>query len=112
MLGQRLAAETERANRAEILRARDLARRVPLDRQPRILGLHPFAVVLDPQQLLAAKLDRDRDARRAGIERVLDQLLDDRGRTLDDFAGGDLIREMEGKPVDAGHMNYVLRATC
>ena len=47
---------------AEVVRAGDLARRVPLDRQPRVLRLHPLAVVFDANQLLAAELDRDRDA--------------------------------------------------
>ena len=81
----------------------DLARRMPLDRQPRVLGIHALAIVLDAEQLLAAELDRDRDARRAGVERVLDQLLDDRGGPLDDFARGDLVGEMERKAVNAGH---------
>ena len=39
--------------------------------------------------------------RRARVEGVLDQLLDDRGGTLDDLAGGDLVREMRGQAVDA-----------
>ena len=94
---QRLAAEAERRDRAEIVGAADLARRVPLDRQPRVLRLHPLAVVLDADQLLAAELDRDGDAARAGVERVLDQLLDDRGRPLDDLAGGDLVGEVGGR---------------
>ena len=57
--------------------------------------LHPLAIVLDANQLLAAELDGDRDATRAGVERVLDQLLDDRRRPLDDFAGGDLVGEVQ-----------------
>ena len=55
--GQRLAAEPQRANRREVVLARDLARRMPLDRQPRILRLHAVAVVFDANQLLAAELD-------------------------------------------------------
>ena len=43
-----------------------------------------------------------------GVERVLDQLLDDRGGTLDDFAGGDLIGEMKREPVDPGHSAEML----
>ena len=73
---------------------RDLARRVPLDRQPRVVRLHALAVVFDANQLLAAELDGDADAAGAGVERVLDQLLDDRGGPLDDFAGGDLVGEI------------------
>jgi hypothetical protein len=61
--GQRFAAEPERPDRAEVVGARDLARRVPLDRQPRVLRLHPLAVVFDANQLLAAELDGDGDAR-------------------------------------------------
>ena len=63
--GQRLAAKPERADRGQIVGAGDLARRMPLDRQPRVLRVHAFAVVLDPQRLLAAELDGDRNARRA-----------------------------------------------
>ena len=74
---------------------------MPLDRQPRILGIHAVAVVFDADQLLAAELDRDRDAPRPGVDRVLDQLLDDGRGPLDDFAGGDLIGEIRGKPVDS-----------
>ena len=91
---QRLAAEAERQDGRQIVGSPDLARRVPLDRQPRVLRLHPFAVVLDADLLLAAELDVDREPRRAGVDRVLDQLLDDRGRPLDDLAGGDLVGEI------------------
>ena len=84
---------------AEIVGAADLARRVPLDRQPRVLRLHPLAVVLDADLLLAAELDVNREAARAGVDRVLDQLLDDRGGPLDDLAGGDLVGEVGGQAV-------------
>ncbi len=102
---QRLAAEPERANRAEVVGPRNLAGGVPLDGQLRVRRLHPLAVVLDANQLLAAELDGDRDPRRTRIERVLDQFLDHRGRALDDFAGGDLIREVERKAVNRGPAN-------
>jgi hypothetical protein len=75
--GQRLAAEPEGVDRAEIRRVRDLARGVPLDRQPGIVGVHAGAVVLDPDQSLAAELHRNGDAPRACVERVLDEFLDD-----------------------------------
>ncbi len=87
----------------EILGPADLARRVPLDRQARILAIHAVAVVLDADRLLAAELDRDRDAARVRVERVLDQLLDDGRRTLDDFAGRDLIGEMKREAIYAAH---------
>ena len=76
---------------------------MPLDGELRVLRPHALAVVLDANQLLAAELDGDRDPGRARIERVLDQLLDHRRRPLDDFSGGNLIGEVEGKAVDTTH---------
>ena len=86
------APESERRDGRQIVSAADLARRVPLDGQSRILRLHPFAIVVNSDQFLAAELNDDRQPPRTGIDGVLDQLLDDGGRPLDDFAGGNLIR--------------------
>src|SRR5581483_510332 len=47
-------------------------------------------------------LDIHFDSVRAGIETVLDQLLDDRGGALDHFAGGDLIDQLARENSD-GH---------
>ena len=47
----------------------------------RISFLPPYSVVMV-------------SARRLGVDGVLDQLLDDGRRPLDDFAGGDLIRQV------------------
>ena len=58
------------------------------------------AVVADADQADAAFLQVDVDAQRAGIQGVLDQLLDHRGRALDDFAGGNLVDE------DLGQLSY------
>jgi hypothetical protein len=79
-----------------------------LDGQSRILRVHPLAVIFNAQQLFAAKLDRHGNAPGAGIERVLDKLLDDRRGTFDHFAGGDLIGEVQGKAVDAGHSELTI----
>ena len=49
-----------------------------------------------------ARFDRDVDAPRAGVERVLDQLLDRRSRPLDHFAGGDAVDEQRIEAAD-GH---------
>ena len=51
----------------------------------------------------AAFLDRDVDRRRAGVERVLDQLLDGGRGPLDHLAGGDLVSHGRGKHCDARH---------
>jgi len=45
----------------------------------------------------------------AGIEGVLDELLDDRGRPFDHLAGGDLVDELTGKNAD-GHADRSLQA--
>src|SRR5206468_4527599 len=45
-------------------------------------------------QLAAAVFDFDVDVRRAGVEGILDQLLHNRRRPLDDFAGGDAVNEI------------------
>ena len=52
-----------------------------------------MTVVGDADEAHAAVLEVDRDPARAGVERVLDELLHDRRRALDDLAGGDLHRE-------------------
>ena len=57
-------------------------------------AIHAVPVVLDAHQALAAVLDGDGDAARAGVDGVLDQLLDDRGGPLDDLAGRDLVCEV------------------
>ncbi len=100
---QRLTAEAEGANRPEVFGPGNLAGRMTLERQPRVLRLHPLAVVLDAQQPLAAKLHRHDDPRRPGVDGVLEQFLDDRRRPLDDFAGRYLIGEVEREAVDTGH---------
>ena len=53
----------------------------------------PDAVVRDPDQVLAAPLDRQVDAGGPGVDRVLEQLLDDARRPLDHLARGDLIHD-------------------
>src|SRR5262245_27704595 len=100
---QRFATKSKRRDTRQVVGAANLARRMALNGKPRVLRLHSFAIILDTNQLLAAIFDRDGDAMRPSIERVLDQLLDDRCRALDDFAGGDLIREVVRKAMDFAH---------
>ena len=64
-----------------------------LDREDEIVGAHAGAVVADADQRPSARFDRDLDAPRAGVERVLDEFLDRRRRPLDHFAGGDAVDE-------------------
>ena len=51
----------------------------------------PHAIIFHQQQIGAAAGGRDDDAGGARIHRILHQLLDRGGRTLDDFAGGDAV---------------------
>ncbi len=100
---QRLTAETKSDDRPEIIRALDLAGRVPFEAQPRILGIHADAVVFDANHLLAAVFGGDDDARRLGVDRVLDELFDNGRGPLDHFTGRDLIREIVWQPGNAAH---------
>src|SRR5262249_40415191 len=100
---QRLAAKPEAPHAEEIVRAVDLARRVARERERQILARHPAAVVDDADLALASLRDLDDHAARAGIDRVLDQLLHDRGRPLDHLAGRDLVDHRLGKNANAAH---------
>ena len=88
--GQRLAAKAERADGEEIV-AVELRGRMPLDREREVVAAHAGAVVGDPDQPPAAAVGQDIDAPRAGVERVLDQFLDDARRPLHHLAGGDAV---------------------
>ena len=80
----------------------ELGGAVARDRERQLVGGMPRAVVGDADQAQPAAGDDDLDAVGAGIERVLDQFLDHARRTLDDFAGGDLVDHRFGKLAD-GH---------
>jgi hypothetical protein len=54
---------------------------VALQREPRILQRHAPAVVRDGDPVAATAAHLDAHPPRPGIERVLDQLLDHRGRS-------------------------------
>ena len=66
---------------------------MPLDAEREIRLVHAASVVDDANEPLAAVLDRHLDLFRAGVERVLDQLLDRRRGTLDHLARGDAVDE-------------------
>ena len=85
---QRFTTKTQRADGSQIFSLADFRSRVTLEREHRIVAHHAFAVVGDLQKAPAAAFHIDCDARRAGIDRVFDQLFGDRSRAFDDFAGG------------------------
>src|SRR6185312_10340941 len=101
--GQRLAAKTHAGDVFEIVEAADLAGGMRGHRQRQVVQRDAAAVVANADQPRTASLDVHLDARGAGVEAVLDQLLDHRGRPLDDLAGGDLIDEFGRKRADVGH---------
>src|SRR5690554_4580579 len=77
------------------------------DGQQELLGLDAAAVIGDANQLAAAAGDLDVDSRCAGVERVLQQLFDDAGRTLDHLARGDLVDNARRESLDIGHAWFV-----
>jgi hypothetical protein len=107
---QRLAAKPEGGDPLEIIGVPDLARGVPLEGEPRILRVHPLPVILDADDLLAAIFGGNRHAARAGVNRVLDELLDDRRGPFHHLAGGDLIREIQGEAMNPAHDGYSTRS--
>ena len=92
--GQRFAAKAQRGDGAEIVGGGDLAGGMARQRQRELVGGNAAAVVAHARESHAARFDFHLDASRAGVEAVLDQLLDDGGRALDDLAGRDLIDEV------------------
>ena len=102
--GQRLAAKPERRRpapgprRSGSCRWRGGRRRAATSSRPMPEPSSSTAI-----RALAAGLELDRDAARAGVERVLDQLLDHRGRALDHLAGGDLAHQPVVEESDLRH---------
>ena len=104
--GQRLAAEAERADGEQVV-AGELGGGVALDGEFEIGARHAGAVVGDADQPAAAAVGDDVDAAGAGIERVLDQLLDHARRPLDHLAGGDAVDDCFRQLAD-GHGGLLL----
>ena len=99
--GKRLAAKAERGDREQII-AGELGGGVAIDAELEIGAGHALAVVGDADQTAAAAVGEHVDAGRTGVERVLDQLLDDARRALDHLAGGDAVDDRFGQLAD-GH---------
>ena len=73
---------------------------MPLERELRVVAIHPRTIVAHANQRLPAVLQLDADRAGAGVEGVLDQLLDDRRRPFDDLTGRDLIGDIGGQDLD------------
>jgi len=94
---QRLATKAEASYADEVVRGANLRRRVSFERHDGILARHTAAVVADSNTLTTAVFDREIDRGRAGVERVLDQFLDDGRWAFDDLARGDLVGDRAGQ---------------
>src|SRR5207302_10394022 len=97
------AAEAERANATEIVELADLRRGMPLEREHGVFAGHAATVVAYLDAFSSTVLEQHVDRMRAGVDRVLHQLLDDRCGTLDHLTGGDLVHQLGSEDVDAGH---------
>ncbi len=102
--GQRLAAKAHRSDGLEPLFVVQLARRVPREGQPRVLGAHAAAVVGYFYICRAAAFKLDRQLFGSRVKGVFHELLYDRRGPLDDLAGGDHISHKRRKDVNACHV--------
>ncbi len=95
--GQRLAPEAERPHAQQVVQIAQFARRVALEGEGDLVRADAAAVVRDANALQPAAAHLDDDLPRPGIERVLDQFLDDRGGRLDHLARRDPLRHGGGR---------------
>ena len=101
--GQRLAAEAQGGDGEQIVGGAQLRGGVALEGEQRVVAIHALAVVGHADQLASAAFDFDPDARGAGVQGILQQLLDYGGGTVDHLARGDLIGDLVRKNADAAH---------
>ena len=76
---------------------------MPQKGHPGILRGHAAAVIRDPDAGGAPILDGNGDVSGPGVKGVFHQLLDDGGRPLHHFAGGNHIRHMGREYIDNRH---------
>lgn len=93
--GNRLAPEAERVDRLDVRDVADLRRRLTFEREEDVVFRHAAAIVLHGDEFAPALRDHDGDARRACVEGVLDEFLDDARGAFDDFARRDLVRDVK-----------------
>ena len=90
-----LAPEAEGVDVFDVVDVADLRRGLPLEGEKRIVARHSAAVVAHGHEVTSAGDYSDVDARRAGVEGVLEQFLEDGRWPLDDLSGGDLVCHVE-----------------
>ena len=105
--GQGFAAETKGAYAKQIVRSADLARGMTGDGERQFLGRDAAAIVADANQIGPALPQGYVDPRAPRIDAVFQQLLDDAGRPLNDFARGNLIDDAQWKLANRGHWSIL-----
>ena len=95
--GQRLAAEPHGGEREQVIGAANLGGAVPLEGQARVGVGHAHAIVNNLYQCPSGILEDNLDVVGTGINGVLHQLLDDRGRALDYLASSNLVGNRIGQ---------------
>src|SRR4051794_29030793 len=80
------AAKSKCRDRSEIVGCADLARGMTLEREQRIVTIHPAAVIDYANERYAAATDDRLDPFRARVDAVLDEFFDDRRWALDHLA--------------------------
>ena len=94
---QRFASKAKTRDALKIVKRSDFACSVTLKGQRQVFLWNPAAVVGDHDTLDAALFQTDLNIRCTGIQRVLNQFLDDGSRTLDHFARSNLADQPIGK---------------
>jgi hypothetical protein len=97
---QRLAAEPHGVEGEEVGGLGELRGGVAREREAELARPDAGAVVDHPDPAAAPAVDLDRDRAGPGVDRVVDQLLDHRGRPLDHLAGRDLVDHVIGQDRD------------
>src|SRR5579871_637666 len=104
-----LAAEAECCDRQEVVGGAEFAGGVALEGEEGVVLDHAVAVVGDADELAASGFDLDADAGGSGVEGVFEELFDDGGGALNDFAGSNLVGYQVGENADAAHEEIVWR---
>ena len=107
---QGFAAETQRADGLQIVLGADFAGGVAQKGHLGVLGRDAAAVVSDPDHGHAAAADLYRDAGRARVDGVFQQLLDYAGGAFHHLAGGNQIGHMRGKLLNMRHSVFLQNA--
>jgi hypothetical protein len=98
--GEGFAAEPFREEGEQVVGVAELRGGVALEAADRVRRGHAGTGVDYVDQGAAGIREVDVDACGTGIDRILDEFLDDAGGALDHFAGGDLVRNMRWQHLD------------